>query len=78
VGVSHQSIASFESFAGVGDTWRNVKDHPPLLFLIDDEIKLIKEACNQVSNGRITEEILNGTITKGSTNRSRKRKNNRH
>jgi hypothetical protein len=41
-----------------------VKGHPPLLFLINDEIKLIKEARNQVSNGRITEEILNGTIKK--------------
>jgi hypothetical protein len=54
-----------------------VKGHPPLLFLINDEIKLIKEARNQVSNGRITEEILNGTITKGNTKRSRI-KNNRH
>jgi hypothetical protein len=52
-----------------------VKGHPPLLFLINDEIKLIKEARNQVSNGRITEEILNGTIKKCSKKDLEKEKN---
>jgi hypothetical protein len=51
-----------------------VKDRPPLLFLIDDEIKLIKECNNQISEGRIVEEISNNGIRKGSTKRSKKRK----
>jgi hypothetical protein len=70
-----KGIASFESFAGIGDTWKNVKDHPPLLFLIDDEIKLIKEGINQVSEGRIIEEISKNGTTNGSKKRYKKRKN---
>jgi hypothetical protein len=48
------------------------KDHPRLLFLIEDEIKCINEAFSQVSNESITEDVLKYTKNKCNIKRSKK------
>ena len=40
------AIQSFEKWAGTGLLWKDIIHHPPDLFMIEEELRLLNEACN--------------------------------